>query len=151
MEARDAREVAKKLIKSGAISPIVKTPKRSENEGFKRPSRFRGLDKKLIEEKAVAGYQPFASSPLDDREDGKPAFNPKVKVCFEYNLWIRLFCWRNEFCACSFFRACTIVLFPKKLKKLEVNLRNQKRANQISSQNKAILYSFLVTKSTKNF
>jgi negative elongation factor E len=36
IEARDAREVAKKLLKTGAISPIVKTPKRSENEGFKR-------------------------------------------------------------------------------------------------------------------
>lgn len=81
MEARDAREVAKKLIKSGAISPIVKPPKHPENEGFKRPSRFRGLDKKLTEEKAVAGYQPFPSSPLDDRKDSKPsAFNPKVKV-----------------------------------------------------------------------
>lgn len=31
MEARDAREVAKKLLKSGAISPIIKTPKRYEN------------------------------------------------------------------------------------------------------------------------
>lgn len=82
MEARDAREVAKKLIKSGAISPIVKTPKRSENEGFKRPSRFRGLERKMTEEKTVAGYQPFASSPIDDRDDSKSSFNPKVKVIF---------------------------------------------------------------------
>lgn len=69
MEARDAREVAKKLLKSGAISPIIKTPKRPENEGFKRPSRFRGLDRKPSEEKAVSSYQPFASSPIDDSED----------------------------------------------------------------------------------
>lgn len=83
MEARDAREVAKKLIKSGAIGPIVKTPKRAENEGFKRPSRFRGLERKMIEEKTVAGYQPFASSPADEREEvAKPSFIPKVKVCF---------------------------------------------------------------------
>lgn len=81
MEARDAREVAKKLIKSGAISPIVKTPKRPDNEGFKRPSRFRGLDRKTIEEKAVAGYQPFAASPADERDDSKsPSVNSKVKV-----------------------------------------------------------------------
>ncbi len=80
MEARDAREIAKKLIKSGAISPIVKAPQRSENEGFKRPSRFRGLDRKSTEEKTVTGYQPFASSPMDDRDD-KSSFNPKVKVC----------------------------------------------------------------------
>lgn len=81
MEARDAREVAKKLLKSGAISPIVKTPKRPENEGFKRPSRFRGLDRKPTEEKAVASYQPFASSPVDEREDVKPSsFTPRVKV-----------------------------------------------------------------------
>ena len=85
MEARDAREVAKKLLKSGAISPIVKAAKRSENEGFKRPSRFRNLDKKLTEEKTVAGYQPFASSPLEDREDGKSAFSPKVKVSFTFS------------------------------------------------------------------
>lgn len=86
MEARDAREVAKKLLKSGAISPIVKASKRSENEGFKRPSRFRNLDKKTPEEKTVAGYQPFASSPLEDREDSKTAFNPKVKVSLAFTV-----------------------------------------------------------------
>lgn len=35
-EARDAREVAKKLIKSGAISAITKQQKEPEH-GFKRP------------------------------------------------------------------------------------------------------------------
>ncbi|XP_065200929.1 negative elongation factor E [Planococcus citri] len=83
MEARDAREVAKKLLKSGAISPIVKASKRSESEGFKRPSRFRSMDKKLTEEKTVAGYQPFASSPIEDREEGKTAFSPKVKGLYD--------------------------------------------------------------------
>lgn len=87
MEARDAREVAKKLIKSGAISPIIKTPKRPENEGFKRPSRFRGLDRKMTEEKAVAGYQPFASSPADERDESKsPSVSSKVKVPLQFGL-----------------------------------------------------------------
>lgn len=35
-EARDAREVAKKLIKSGAITAIPKQQKQPE-QGFKRP------------------------------------------------------------------------------------------------------------------
>jgi len=81
IEARDAREVAKKLLKSGAISPIVKTPKRPENEGFKRPARFRGLDRKPTEEKAVPSYQPFSASPADETDDVKqPFFTPKIKV-----------------------------------------------------------------------
>lgn len=75
IEAKDAREVARKLLKSGAINPIVRPPKRCEQEGFKRP---RGLERKLTEtdRSTVSGYQPFSSVQPDDGEppDIKPKF-----------------------------------------------------------------------------
>lgn len=74
-EARDAREVAKKLLKSGAITAIVKTPKKPEQAGFKRP---RGLERKLSgTERTVSGYQPFSATHPEDMETDN---RPKVKV-----------------------------------------------------------------------
>lgn len=77
-EARDAREVAKKLIKSGVITAIAKTPKRPE-QSFKRP---RGLERKLNStEKAVCSYQPFsATQPEEDETD---AARPRVKDLYD--------------------------------------------------------------------
>lgn len=43
-EARDAREVAKKLLKSGAITAIPKQQKQPE-QGFKRPRGMSSLKK----------------------------------------------------------------------------------------------------------
>lgn len=76
-EARDAREVAKKLIKSGIIT-APKTPKRME-QAFKRP---RGLERKLNStEKTVCSYQPF-SSMQSEEEETEPA-RPRVKDLYE--------------------------------------------------------------------
>nr|SVE74492.1 EOG090X0F8Z [Daphnia barbata] len=59
-EARDAREVAKKLLKSGAISAIPKPCEKTETTGFKRS---RGLERKLSSsDRAPTGFQPFSSS-----------------------------------------------------------------------------------------
>lgn len=59
-EARDAREVAKKLLKSGAISAIPKPSEKYETAGFKRS---RGLERKLSSsDRAPSGFQPFSAS-----------------------------------------------------------------------------------------
>lgn len=71
-EARDAREVAKKLIKSGVIT-APKIPKRPE-QTFKRS---RGLERKLNStEKTISSYQPFSSM---QEEEETEAARPKVK------------------------------------------------------------------------
>lgn len=71
-EARDAREVAKKLIKSGVIT-APKTPKRPE-QTFKRS---RGLERKLNStEKTVSSYQPFSAT---QEEEETEAVRPRVK------------------------------------------------------------------------
>ena len=76
-EARDAREVAKKLIKSGVIT-ASKTPKRSE-QAFKRP---RGLERKLNStEKTVCSYQPFSASQPEEDETEAP--KPRVKDLYD--------------------------------------------------------------------
>lgn len=76
-EARDAREVAKKLIKSGVIT-APKTPKRPE-QAFKRP---RGLERKLNStEKAVSSYQPFSATQSEE-EENEPA-RPKIKGLYD--------------------------------------------------------------------
>ncbi|XP_012257272.1 negative elongation factor E [Athalia rosae] len=77
-EARDAREIAKKLIKSGVITAITKTPKRPE-QSFKRP---RGLERKLNStEKAVSSYQPFSAT--QPEEDDTEAARPRVKDLYD--------------------------------------------------------------------
>lgn len=76
-EARDAREVAKKLIKSGVIT-APKTPKRPE-QSFKRP---RGLERKLNStEKTVSSYQPFSATQPEEEEN--EAKRPKVKGLYD--------------------------------------------------------------------
>lgn len=71
-EARDAREVAKKLIKSGVIT-APKTPKRPE-QSFKRS---RGLERKLNStEKTISSYQPFSAT---QEEEETEAARPRVK------------------------------------------------------------------------
>lgn len=71
-EARDAREVAKKLIKSGVIT-APKTPKRPE-QTFKRS---RGLERKLNStEKTISSYQPFSAT---QEEEETETARPRVK------------------------------------------------------------------------
>lgn len=65
-EAKDAKEAAKKLLKSGAISAIKIENK--EKQGFKRS---KNLERKLstTEKAQVSGYQPFQPNhPSDDEE-----------------------------------------------------------------------------------
>lgn len=77
-EARDAREVAKKLIKSGVIT-APKTPKRPE-QTFKRP---RGLERKLNStEKTISSYQPFSATHLEEEETETTA-KPRVKDLYD--------------------------------------------------------------------
>ncbi|KAL7637942.1 UNVERIFIED_CONTAM: hypothetical protein RMT77_011555 [Armadillidium vulgare] len=60
MEAKDAKEMAKKLIKSGAIKVPEKPQPSTEKTTFKRSI---GLERKLSAvEKAPSGYQPFSTS-----------------------------------------------------------------------------------------
>ena len=62
LEAKDSKEVAKKLIKTGAIDSIKKSvaerAKAEKSTGFKRSQ---GLERKLtgMTDNARAGYQPF--------------------------------------------------------------------------------------------
>uniref|UniRef100_A0A069DRX1 Negative elongation factor E n=1 Tax=Panstrongylus megistus TaxID=65343 RepID=A0A069DRX1_9HEMI len=57
-EGRDAREIAQKLIKSGAIAAIKKQNKRDETTGFKRPGggRSSGVERARSENR---GHHPF--------------------------------------------------------------------------------------------
>lgn len=59
--ARDAREIAKKLLKSGAIGPIKKVPNRTDQESFKRPC---GMERKILASpQTLTSYQPFSAGP----------------------------------------------------------------------------------------
>ncbi|KAF4532125.1 hypothetical protein B566_EDAN004131 [Ephemera danica] len=79
VEARDAREMAKKLIKSGAISAIQKSPRKAEQSCFKRP--IRAMERKLSgTERAVSGYQPFSAT---HPEDSEAESRPRVKNLYE--------------------------------------------------------------------
>ncbi|XP_020291487.1 negative elongation factor E [Pseudomyrmex gracilis] len=82
-EARDAREVAKKLIKSGVIT-APKTPKRQE-QTFKRS---RGLLRKLMNstEKTInCSYQPFSAT---QEEEDTEAARPRVKNLYLSNNFV---------------------------------------------------------------
>ncbi|XP_037789356.1 LOW QUALITY PROTEIN: negative elongation factor E-like [Penaeus monodon] len=60
MEAKDAKEMAKKLIKSGAIKVPERPQPATEKTTFKRSM---GLERKLsAADKAPSGYQPFSTS-----------------------------------------------------------------------------------------
>lgn len=78
-EARDAREVAKKLIRSGVIPAISKQQKQPE-QGFKRP---RGLERKLISDKIVSGYQPFSALQMEEGPDNPENKPPRIKNLYD--------------------------------------------------------------------
>ncbi|KAK3913634.1 Negative elongation factor E [Frankliniella fusca] len=82
-EGRDAREVARKLLKSGAIPAIPKIQKRPEQAGFKRP---RGLERKLsAAERTVSAYQPFQPAHADEvpAAPADPPEKPRVKNLYD--------------------------------------------------------------------
>lgn len=60
VDARDAREVARKLFKSGAIPAIQKPQMKQDQMSFKRP---KGQERKrIMPESNVASYQPFSAT-----------------------------------------------------------------------------------------
>jgi negative elongation factor E len=62
-DARDAREVARKLLKSGSIQPIQKPQTKQDQTSFKRP---KGQERKRPPtENNVSLYHPFNSQPED--------------------------------------------------------------------------------------
>lgn len=64
VDARDAREVARKLFKSGAISAIQKPHMKQDQMSFKRP---KGQERKrIVPDANVASYQPFSSTQGSD-------------------------------------------------------------------------------------
>ncbi|XP_034484082.1 negative elongation factor E [Drosophila innubila] len=63
-DARDAREVARKLIKSGAIPAIQKQQTKQDQTSFKRP-KGQERAKRSTSETSVAAYQPFSSTQND--------------------------------------------------------------------------------------
>uniref|UniRef100_A0A336M931 Negative elongation factor E n=1 Tax=Culicoides sonorensis TaxID=179676 RepID=A0A336M931_CULSO len=81
-DAKDAREVARKLLKSGAISAIQK-PVKQDQISFKRPKNQER--KKVTESNPVTAYQPFSAAsatteqnsagtskdPASEKDDGK--------------------------------------------------------------------------------
>lgn len=59
-DARDAREVARKLIKSGAIPAIQKQQTKQDQTSFKRP---KGQERKRpVTESVAVAYQPFTQN-----------------------------------------------------------------------------------------
>lgn len=77
-EARDAKEVAKKLIKSGVIQ-APKVPKRAE-QSFKKP---RGLERKLnSSDKTPCTYQPFSAIQPEEQDQAEPP-RPRVKDLYD--------------------------------------------------------------------
>lgn len=62
-DARDAREVARKLLKSGAIQAIQRPLTKQDQTSFKRP---KGQERKrVVPDQGVAQYQPFSSTQSD--------------------------------------------------------------------------------------
>jgi negative elongation factor E len=61
-DARDAREVARKLLKSGSIQPILKPALKQDQTSFKRP---KGQERKRIhsDNSGSVPYQPFSNVP----------------------------------------------------------------------------------------
>lgn len=73
-DARDAREVARKLIKSGVIQAIQRPVTKQDQTSFKRP---KGQERKrIIPDNAATPYQPFSSSHTDVPGDPAPEQEP---------------------------------------------------------------------------
>lgn len=63
-DARDAREVARKLLKSGAIPAIQKPATKQDQTSFKRP---KGQERKrIMPDGSVTPYQPFSATQPND-------------------------------------------------------------------------------------
>lgn len=81
IEAKNAREIAKKLLKSGAIAAIPKAQRREEQgSGFKRPC---GLERKLERNNSHSSYQPFTSTHSGEPVDEKPLSKVRLYLTVE--------------------------------------------------------------------
>eukprot|EP00095_Tigriopus_kingsejongensis_P008961 maker-scaffold334_size202906-snap-gene-0.19 protein:Tk08961 transcript:maker-scaffold334_size202906-snap-gene-0.19-mRNA-1 annotation:"negative elongation factor e" len=79
-EAKDAKEVAKKLIRSGALQTIQKTIEKDKQEKSRGFKRSQGLERKLTGSlDARAGYQPFSAThgPSGGFDTGGEDMNPE--------------------------------------------------------------------------
>lgn len=74
-DARDAREVARKLIKSGAIQAIQK-PQSKQDQQFKRPKLHEKKLDKLPDSSQVSTYQPFSAT---HASDASPTASPTTE------------------------------------------------------------------------
>jgi negative elongation factor E len=76
-QARDARELARKLLKSGAIRAIASPKPKHDQQSFKRPraGRERKLSGPGSLDKVVSSYQPFSSIQDPPGEKSPPKTN----------------------------------------------------------------------------
>jgi len=82
-ESKDANEVAKKLIKTGAIRAIVSSINKEKekdeklNSGFKRSQ---GFERKQNQDRAMSNYQPFSAThgPGGGFDTGGEDFEPDI-------------------------------------------------------------------------
>jgi len=82
-ESKDAKEVAKKLIKTGAISSIQRSINKEKikdekhNSGFKRSQ---GFERKQNQDRAMSSYQPFSAThgPGGGFDTGGEDFEPEI-------------------------------------------------------------------------
>ena len=83
-EAKDAKEVAKKLMKTGAIKAIQKTLNRDKSKEEKTIGSFKrskGLERKLNGmDRAMSSYQPFSAThgPGGGFDTGGEDFEPEI-------------------------------------------------------------------------
>lgn len=82
--AKDAKEVARKLIRTGAIAAIQKSAEREKTEKYAGFKRSQGLERKLTGvvgggDNAKAGYQPFSAThgPGGGFDTGGEDMNPE--------------------------------------------------------------------------
>jgi len=119
--AHDAREIAKKLLKSGAIGPIKKVPNRTDQESFKRPC---GMERKLlVTTQALSSYQPFSAASTGIKTEVIPDSTPKAtpttkfSVCLILKQFIVLDMLFKTSYVC---RICIVVLFLPLLKQFHL-------------------------------
>nr|ACO14831.1 Negative elongation factor E [Caligus clemensi] len=76
MEARDSKEVAKKLLRTGALQAIQKSVEK--NEKSKGLKRSQGWERKLADPRVLSGYQPFSAThgPGGGFDTGADDLNP---------------------------------------------------------------------------
>ncbi|XP_040577213.1 negative elongation factor E-like [Lepeophtheirus salmonis] len=80
MEAKDSKEVAKKLIRTGTLQAIQKSVEKTEkSKGFKRSQ---GWERKLSDPRVLSSYQPFSAThgPGGGFDTGADDLNPEPPI-----------------------------------------------------------------------